>query len=441
MGTSSLDRRAFLTAGPLAVCAGAIATHSRPTTPPASLPGDDLSDWEEVRAAFDLDPDIAHFAAFVLAGHPRPVRTAIDSWSRALDTDPEDVLRLEFDNDAAARRAAADFLGVTAEGIALTDSTTMGLGLTYHGLPLTRGDHILTTTHDFYSTHESLRLAAARSGATGDKISLYDDAASASATEMVSRVAAGLRPNTRVVALTWVHSSTGVKIPVRDIADALAEHNDGRPPSRQALLCLDAVHGFGAEDAGPTELGCDVFITGTHKWLFGPRGTGLVWASRPVGEGIAPIVPPFYASNFSNWLTGSFLPSPFGRAATPGGYHSFEHRWALPEAFAFHDAIGRDRVAERTRELATRLKHGLAELPAVRLVTPIDSDLSAGIVCCEVPGQAPADVVTRLRRDHRISASITPYREQLVRFGTSIVTTPDEVDAAVEAVETIAAAG
>ena len=41
---------------------------------------------------------------------------------------------------------------------------------------------------------------------------------------------------------------------------------------------------------------------------------------------------------------------------TPGGFHSFEHRWALAEAFAFHRAIGKRRVADRTRELATDLK-------------------------------------------------------------------------------------
>ena len=29
---------------------------------------------------------------------------------------------------------------------------------------------------------------------------------------------------------------------------------------------------------------------------------------------------------------------------TPGGYHSFEHRWALGEAFRFHLAIGKQRV-------------------------------------------------------------------------------------------------
>jgi hypothetical protein len=31
-----------------------------------------------------------------------------------------------------------------------------------------------------------------------------------------------------------------------------------------------------------TALGCDAFAAGTHKWLFGPRGTGFVWAKPEV---------------------------------------------------------------------------------------------------------------------------------------------------------------
>lgn len=85
-------------------------------------------------------------------------------------------------------------------------------------------------------------------------------------------------------------------------------------------------------------------------------------------------------------------------------------------------------IADRTRELATRLKDGLAELSHVRLVTPPAPEVSSGIVCCEVDGQHPPRVVASLRRDHGIVASATPYRESYLRFGASIVTTPDQVD-------------
>jgi isopenicillin-N epimerase len=75
---------------------------------------------------------------------------------------------------------------------------------------------------------------------------------------------------------------------------------------------------------------------------------------------------------------------------TPGGFHSFEHRWALPAAFAFQSDIGRADIEGRIHELNTQLKQGLKKIPRVRLHTPMAPGLSAGITslallprCCE----------------------------------------------------------
>ncbi|WP_425568226.1 hypothetical protein [Nonomuraea rubra] len=97
-------------------------------------------------------------------------------------------------------------------------------------------------------------------------------------------------------------------------------------------------------------------------------------------------------------------------------------------------AIGKDRVRARTQELATRLKAGLAGIPHVRLATPTAPDLSAGLVCCSVAGMEPFEAVERLR-ERKVIASVTPYNPSLLRFGTSIVTGPEQVDQAVKAVE------
>jgi len=122
---------------------------------------------------------------------------------------------------------------------------------------------------------------------------------------------------------------------------------------------------------------------------------------------------------------------------TPGGFHSFEHRWALAEAFTFARRIGRGRIAARTHVLAERLKAGLADVKGVRLITPQSSSLSAGIVCFEVDGREPFDFVDRLYARARIVASVTPYSARYVRFGPSVLNTPSEVDRAVRAVASL----
>jgi selenocysteine lyase/cysteine desulfurase len=423
--------------GSLASCSsGGGSGDAAPRERDASL---DPSDWASVREQFPLSRDLRHFAVFVLAAHPRPVAEAIERHRRGLDEDPAGYLAAEEEaNEVAVREAASRYLGGSPEQVALTDSTTMGLGLVYGGVRITAGDEVLTTEHDFYSTHEALRLRSERTGCTVRRIRLYDDPASADVEQMVERIGRSITASTRVVALTWVHSSTGVKVPVADVARVVADHSAGR--DAPILLCVDAVHGLGSEAASPEEMGCDFLISGTHKWLFGPRGTGIVWGRDEAWRRLDAIVPPFEPESFAAWIDGRDGRAPDrgapGLWATPGGYHSFEHRWALAQAFEFHLDIGKQAVTRRIRTQATQLKEGLAELPGVEVVTPLDPALSSGIVCAAVDGREPGEVVDRLR-DQGISASVTPYRQPYVRFGPGIVTTPEDVDAVIEAVATL----
>src|ERR1700754_3206105 len=87
--------------------------------------------WAAVKAQFALSTGVRHFDAFVLATHPRTVRDAIDRHRRGLDADPNGYLREhEAELDQRVLEAAGRYLGVSGE-LALTDSTTMGLGLVY----------------------------------------------------------------------------------------------------------------------------------------------------------------------------------------------------------------------------------------------------------------------------------------------------------------------
>jgi selenocysteine lyase/cysteine desulfurase len=404
-----------------AAAAGVVAGCGSSSKPAAVDPGD----WASVKAQFPLAPGVRHFDAFVLASHPRPVRDAIERHRRGLDADPAGYVRAnEQELDARVADAAGGYLEVIPEHIAFTDSTTMGLGLVYGGFR-SEGEAV-ATEHDFYATHESLRFRFGRFR----KLRLYDDPAQATVQGIVEAVKRGIDARTGVLALTWVHSSTGVKLPLAEIGQAIdAERRRG------LTVVVDGVHGLGADDEPLRTESYDVLVAGCHKWLGGPRGTGLVWTIKS-WEHLRPTIPTFDPASYIAWLEGHPPPvdPPPGPTFTPGGYHSFEHRWALAEAFEFQARLGRARVAERIRSLATRLKQGLAELPKVRLVTPITERLSAGIVCFDVQGVDPGEAVQRLAREHRIAASVTPYAERHVRFGTGLWVDERDVDAALAAI-------
>jgi selenocysteine lyase/cysteine desulfurase len=424
---ASLDRRGFLARTGVALAAAGLAAHlSDGGEPEASAERGAPPTWATVRAQFRLSRDWTHLGGLLLASHPAPVRNAIDRHRRGLDAHPVQYLHARGPQlEAAVLREAAAYLGASPADIALTDSTTMGLGLLYNGIDLRAGQEALTTRHDFFATHESLRLKAARTGASVRMVPLYDRPETASADRIVNALVGAVRPATRVIALTWVHSSTGVKLPVRRIADALAPLNRGRDAGSRILLCVDGVHGLGVEDVTMPALGCDFFVAGCHKWLFGPRGTGIVWGRPDAWRAVSHTIPSFSGPNTP------------GNANTPGGFHSFEHRWALAEAFAFHRRIGKARVESRVHSLARRLRSGLAAMRHVHLYTPHADELSAGIVCFDVNGMSPGAVVDRLAA-RRIVATVTPYAPPYARLSPGLLNTPSDVDRALAAIRSFA---
>ena len=355
-----MDRRSFLSRSSLALGA-TIALPSLPALANESrtpfMPGS----WEEIRSQFPLDPAKIHMSQMLFASHPKWVSDAIEKHRKAFDFNAveyveENLMKLE----KVARQSAATYLQADPEEIVMTDSTTMGLAILYNGLRLKPGDEILTTTHDHYATEKSLEYAVMKNNAVIKRVSLYQNPAQVSVDEVVGTMVKSITPRTRIVAVTWVHSSTGVKLPIRDIADAIKKVNEKRTTVDRIYFCVDGVHAFGIENMTVQSLGCDFLAAGTHKWLFGPRGTGILWGKKDAWDMVTPTIPAFSEMSYGMWL--GFVPEGkmnFSDLCTPGGFHSYEHRWALNEAFDFHLRIGKDKIEARTHQLSTMLKEGM----------------------------------------------------------------------------------
>ena len=188
MQATSTDRRRFLKT---ISQAGAIGTLWATSASAAQTEArrDDVTvrsdtSWDEVRRLFELRRDRIHMAGMVMASHPVPVTRAIETHRLELQRDPvryidENRWRLEGD----VLKAAAHYLNAAVQDIALTDSTSMGLGLLYTGLRLDNRHEILTTTHDHYATETAIAACADRTGCSVRRVPMYRDLSSVTADE------------------------------------------------------------------------------------------------------------------------------------------------------------------------------------------------------------------------------------------------------------------
>jgi selenocysteine lyase/cysteine desulfurase len=402
-------------------------------------------DWAAVRDLFPLARDWNHLAAFLFVSHPKPVAESIDHFRRKLDSD---LVWLEFaalsDSEGqpfqTMKRSLANYVGGKPAELCMTSNTTSALAMAYHGLRIRRDQEILTTQHDHYSHHESIRYAAARSGCGVRYIALYDKPAAASADQIVDRVTKAIGPKTRAVGVTWAHSSTGVKIPIEPIAAAVARANRGRAAADRCLLIVDGVHGFANQDVDVARLGADFFASGTHKWLFAPRGTGFLWGRADVWPELRPTIPAFDPDGLQTWdawMNRTELPPTQAAFVSPGGFLAYEHFLAIPAAVELHRAIGRPQIAARIAELNGAFREGAATIPRLTLHTPRDPRLSGGISCFEIAGQTAEQVTNKLAA-LKIRTNASPYKVPLPRVSAGVMNSPQDIEAVLRALRRVA---
>ncbi len=416
------NRRTFLKQAGLLAASLPLLPQALADSPDKPLSGADK--WRNLRELFPLAPNVAHFANFLVTAHPRPVQAAIDRHRADLDRNPAALMdwesQYEWQREDEVREWAARYLEVGPRQIALTGSTTEGLAMIYGGLKVGAGQEILITEHEHYSAQKALEFRNQRQGTAVRQIRLFDDPWTVSTDQVLSTLDKAIKPNTRVLGMTWVHSGSGVKLPVGEIGELVRRHNRERSEAERILYVVDGVHGFGVENARFADFNCDYFIAGTHKWMFGPRGTGIICAASTGMQHLVPSVATFSRDE------------DFATIMTPGGYHAFEHRWALGKAFELHLQTGKAAVQARIHALNDYLKQQLESLPAIELVTPRSSTHSAGFTFFRGKGQDADELARYLTSQRIIVDAVSRDAGPVVRTAPGLLNTEAEIDRLVE---------
>jgi L-cysteine/cystine lyase len=180
---------------------------------------------------------------------------------------------------SGARQAFAGALGSVPERIALTHSTTGAVNLALGGLELRPGDEVVTTDAEHPGLDEPLDVLTERRGIVVHRAAVFGVA------DPLGAITAFLGPRTRLVAVSHVLWGNGAVMPIPAVA--AAAHEAG------ALCLVDGAQAIGAIPFRVDELGADLYAVPGQKWLCGPSGTGALWMTAAMVDGLAPAQPSF----------------------------------------------------------------------------------------------------------------------------------------------------
>ena len=309
-----------------------------------------------------------------------------------------------------ATDAAARLLGADAQDVVLTHGTTEGVNVVLHGLAWEPGDELLTSAFEHPALEAPAALLAERHGVEVRRVRLSPKA---SVDEALDAVASAITPRTRLVALSHIMFTCGLRLPAAPIARAA--HEAG------TLVLFDGAQSGGHVPLDMAEIDADFYTVSGQKWLLGPSSTGALYVRRDRHELLAPLlqVP---GVGFATGLAALSLTS--GSAQLHAGF---------AEAVRVYEELGPERAEARINELAARLREGLAQIDGVALAGPEDPEAACGLTAITLDGWAPADLADALWERYRVAARPVSYPEG-VRFSTAAFNDEGDVGRALEAV-------
>jgi L-cysteine/cystine lyase len=337
-------------------------------------------------------------------------RAAPDLW-------PEALARMD-----EARAAVAAVMVADPDDIALTHSTTDGLGAVVSSLPWRPGDRVLTTNHEHQGGLGTLLALRKRLGV---EVELVDVGDGGDPDRVVAAFEAALARPARAIVVSHVLWTTGAVLPVARLG-ALAR-------SAGAVSVVDGAQAAGAIPVAIDELGVDAYAMPGQKWLLGPEGTGALWVRRAFADATVPAVAGY--SSFAEFDMAAPQFHPGARRFEPSGFHR-------PSVVGFGRSlgwlmmyVGLAWAHERAATLARGMADRLAAIPGVTVVTPRPAH--ATLVTFRIQGWTAAQALDEVGPRALATIRDVPSIDAL-RLSVGFWITEEELDRVAEVVEHVA---
>ena len=377
--------------------------------------------WATIQNSFTVTRGIINLNNGGVSPSPRIVTEALVRyiWQQE-DATAYTMWQILEPQSETIRTGLAELFGCDREEIAITRNASESLETLLLGLDLKSGDEVLTTTQDYGRMLTTIRQREQREGVKLNLIKIPIPPKDVN--EITAAFERAITPRTRLIQMAHMVNITGQITPVKAVCEMAR--------ARGIETIIDGAHSFAQFDFKQKDLNCDYFGTSLHKWLYAPKGTGMLYVKR---DKIAKVWPLFAAEEKQKSDIRKFEEI---------GTHSAAPRLAIGEAMLFHHGIGSKRKEARLRYLSRYWMDKLKDIPKVRFNTSFDPNQMCAIANVQIEGWDQGKIGSYLFSKHRIFTTPIVHEEFTgLRITPNLYTTLPELDRFCEVMASIARNG
>jgi len=365
----------------------------------------DISDndlYAEVRNQLMLEDGLVYLNTGTLGPAPQLAFDKISLMLKRLEANPaiENFGPMGSEMETV-RDKVAKFMGADEEEIILTRNTTEGISIVCSGIKWAEGDEILTTNHEHGGAETGLDFLADTKGAVIKKMTMPYPAESKK--QLLDLVKSSITSKTKMVLLSHVETVTGLRWPIKEVSEILK--------GKDILFIVDGAQAPGMLHIDLHDLGCDVYACSGHKWIMGPKETGVLYMKKSIQEKVNNV-----------FITGGY--TAYSRSS---GTRNAPIIIGFGDVLDWHMAIGTKRSEKRCMELAAYCYDELSKVSGIKVISSKDPELGSAIISFSLPETSDNGELFRSMRDKGITIKRLP-QYNAIRISNHIFTTNDDVD-------------
>ncbi len=419
----TVKRKSFLTTAALLAAAGSRADiRNRIAEIPAAA--DDEQYWSALRASlFPIENGRIFLNNGTMGITPYPVLTSLQKGFEhaaskgAYPGHTEDL-----------QKAIAELIGCDADEIAITKNVSEGINHACWGIPLSKGDEVLMTTHE----HAGGCIAWLHR-ANLDGIVIRTFPLGKTAEETLANLKKAVTKKTKVIAIPHIPCTIGQILPVQEICDFAKSSN--------IITALDGAHPLGMIRFNVHEIGCDYYSGCLHKWALAPLGLGYFYIKKSMLNKTRCTHVAAYSSNEFNMANTP----PTGGTLVENAHRFYYGTFCGPlfeaglEALKLYKKIGPERIETRVRSLATYLQESLMALgDKIIMFTPTEAKSRGAQVAFRINNgnpKASSEFVTSLYSKKITLRYVGENNVDCIRVSTHYYNNREEIDTLVAEVK------
>ncbi|MGB4843060.1 MAG: aminotransferase class V-fold PLP-dependent enzyme [Ferruginibacter sp.] len=321
-----------------------------------------------------------------------------------------------------SRKALGTYLNCHQDDLVYVTNPSYAVNIIAKSMALQPGDEILTTDLEYGACDKTWEYYCKQKGAIYKKQATRFPIESKE--DFVTQFFNGLTPKTKLVFISHLTSSTGLRLPVEEIC-AMAKE-------KGLMTFVDGAHGPAQVPVNLSTLQADIYTGACHKWMMTPKGSSFLYVKKELQHLFDPLI--------VSWGYDAMFPSnsQFLDYHQMQGTRDFSAFLTIPDAIEFMQQHNWESVAAECRKLTQDNASAFCELLHATAMAPVTDDFIAQLYSAEIKTSEPEKLKAHLMNEYKIQVPVMRHGDKVyLRYSINAFNKQEDLVKLFAAIKTI----